>query len=233
MFGSNDNTQAMMGSPTVQNPSMLDNVSPQDFQTSDPQQPQSTPTPVADDSMPAHSLTTDNPFVQDAMPVSAPVMPAPEVELPQVATAAPAPEPVIMGVSTPSDSSTATSPSAPVAPPVVAEESASENDNSSYVEALANDTMPTATASVIEPVDHEKLADMKREALEQLEPLADHIDGTPEDTFKTTMMMIQANDNHTLLEKALDAAKKIEDDKMRAQAMLDIINEINYFSQAQ
>jgi hypothetical protein len=46
------------------------------------------------------------------------------------------------------------------------------------------------------------------------------------------MMMIQANDNHTLLEKALTAAKQIEDDKTRAQAMLDIINEINYFAQA-
>jgi len=45
------------------------------------------------------------------------------------------------------------------------------------------------------------------------------------------MMMIQANDNHTLIEKALDAAKEIEDDKARAQAMLDIVNEINYFSQ--
>ena len=45
------------------------------------------------------------------------------------------------------------------------------------------------------------------------------------------MMMIQANDNHNLLEKALAAAKMIEDDKIRAQAMLDIVNEINYFSQ--
>jgi hypothetical protein len=81
------------------------------------------------------------------------------------------------------------------------------------------------------PVDHQKLADMKQDALTHLEPLTDHLGGTPEETFRATMMMIQANDNHTLLEKALEAAKNIEDDKTRAQAMLDIINEINYFSQ--
>ena len=46
------------------------------------------------------------------------------------------------------------------------------------------------------------------------------------------MMMIQATDDKTLLKKALDAAKKIGDDKVRAQAMLDVINEINYFTQA-
>ena len=45
------------------------------------------------------------------------------------------------------------------------------------------------------------------------------------------MMRIQANDNHTLLEKALNAAKKIEDGSARAKALLDIINEINYFAQ--
>ncbi len=80
-------------------------------------------------------------------------------------------------------------------------------------------------------VDHEGLAAIKKEALGHLEGLSDHIDGSPEEVFKSTMQLIQANDNHTLLQKALDAAKKIEDDKVRAQAMLDIVNETNYFSQ--
>jgi hypothetical protein len=89
-----------------------------------------------------------------------------------------------------------------------------------------------ATPSAAKPADQDHLAGLKQQALNHLETLSDHIEGTPEETFKTTMMMIQANDNHTLLEKALEAAKKIEDDKVRAQAMLDIINEINYFAQA-
>lgn len=88
-----------------------------------------------------------------------------------------------------------------------------------------------ATVTPIGPVDTEHLAGMKQQALEQLEPLVGHLDQTPEESFKTTMMMIQANDNHTLLEQALEHAKQIKDDKERANAMLDIINEINYFSQ--
>lgn len=97
-------------------------------------------------------------------------------------------------------------------------------------------TAPTATISThttptIEPADPKNLAQLKEEALGHLEPLVEHLGGTPEEVFKTTMMMIQANDNHKLIEKALEAARKIEDDKVRAKAMLDIINEINYFSQ--
>jgi hypothetical protein len=96
----------------------------------------------------------------------------------------------------------------------------------------ADDTVTNiSSADDTKPVDHDQLASMKQEALAHLEPLTEHLDGTPEETFKTTMMMIQANDNHTLLNKALEAAKKIENDKARAQAMLDIVNEINYFSQ--
>lgn len=230
MFGMNSSDQASMGSPTVQNPSMLDNVSAQDFQT-----PSTTPATPQDDTT-DHALTSDNPFLQQdtqatqtilpqadpASIPSLPVSPAPQVDVAQT------------------DSSTATSPSAPVAPPVVqlpVEEIKPQDSTESILqEALptkepADTPSDTSTSPANAPIDQDKLADMKREALEHLEPLADHIDGTPEETFRTTMMMIQANDNHLLLQKALDAAKKIEDDKARAQAMLDIINEINYFSQ--
>jgi hypothetical protein len=43
--------------------------------------------------------------------------------------------------------------------------------------------------------------------------------------------MIQASDDQSLIKTAYDAAKQIKDDKVRAQALLDIINEINYFTQ--
>jgi hypothetical protein len=101
-------------------------------------------------------------------------------------------------------------------------------------EPLTEDTPAddTPIAAAMAPADPNQLAGMKQQALEHLEPLVGHLDQSPEEAFKTTMMMIQANDNHTLLEKALEEAKKIEDDKARANAMLDIINEINYFSQA-
>ncbi|QQS19009.1 hypothetical protein IPL68_03075 [Candidatus Saccharibacteria bacterium] len=75
------------------------------------------------------------------------------------------------------------------------------------------------------------LLDLKQQALGQLAPLVDHLDQTPEEKFRTTMMMIQSTDNETLLKDAFEAAKAIPDDKVRAQALLDVINEINYFSQ--
>jgi len=45
------------------------------------------------------------------------------------------------------------------------------------------------------------------------------------------MMMIQAADNRDLIKTAYAAAQAITDDKAKAQALLDIINEINYFTQ--
>ncbi len=232
MFGNNDNQQSVAGTPPAQNPSMLDNVhNPSTKETTAaPATPTEPSTVTQDATQPEHTMTTDNPFVQTAA-TPAPSVPVPEpiadtsttvatgtddgddtndgdnkVKIPDI------PKPV--GVQT----------SGPVIPPSIvstpeedANETTPENKLEDKTEALAIDT--------------NKLADMKKQALDHLEPLVRHLDGTPEETFKTTMMMIQANDNHTLLDKALNAATKITDDKERAQALLDIVNEINYFSQ--
>ena len=89
-----------------------------------------------------------------------------------------------------------------------------------------------STSDVMTTPPSEDLASMKQEALSQLQPLVAHLNQTPEEEFRTTMMMIQANDDQSLLKKAFESAKKITDDKARAQALLDVINEINYFTQA-
>jgi hypothetical protein len=44
------------------------------------------------------------------------------------------------------------------------------------------------------------------------------------------MMMIQSTDDQTLIKDAYEAAQQITDEKARAQALLDVINEINYFT---
>jgi hypothetical protein len=75
------------------------------------------------------------------------------------------------------------------------------------------------------------LADLKQQALGELAPLIDHLDQNAEEKFRTIMMMIQASDDQSKLKDALAAAKAIPDEKARAQALLDVINEINYFSQ--
>lgn len=74
------------------------------------------------------------------------------------------------------------------------------------------------------------LLNLKQHALQDLAPLVGHLDQTPEERFKTTMMLIQASDNSSLVHEAYEAANKIQDEKARAQALLDVVNEINYFT---
>jgi hypothetical protein len=92
---------------------------------------------------------------------------------------------------------------------------------------------PTVTSpvdAVVPAPDTDKLLDIKQQALQQLTPLVGHLEQSPEEKFRTTMMMIQASDNHALVGAAYEAAQQIPDEKVRAQALLDIVNEINYFT---
>ncbi len=96
-------------------------------------------------------------------------------------------------------------------------------------------TTPATTQSVpaANSLDNnqEDLLLIKQQALQQLSPLVDHLEQSPEEKFTTTMMMIQATDDKSLIPSAFETAKLIKDDKFKAQAMLDIVNEINYFTQ--
>ena len=95
-------------------------------------------------------------------------------------------------------------------------------------------TAPVAPASAAPTQTTESnndLMDIKQQALQQLSPLMSHLEQTPEERFRTTMMMIQASDNDSLIKNAYDAALAIPDEKVRAQALLDVVNEINYFTQ--
>jgi len=112
----------------------------------------------------------------------------------------------------------------PVAPAAPATPAPATPADNSYV---AN--TPPATAPVSSLAD-EDLLNIKRSALGELTPLISQLEQTPEDKFKTTMMMIQASDDKSLLQSAYETALKIEDEKFRAQALLDVVNEINYFT---
>ncbi len=90
-------------------------------------------------------------------------------------------------------------------------------------------TEPTTSAS--SPDANEELLEIKQQALQQLTPLVGQLEQSPEEEFRTTMMLIQASDNQELLKKAYQAAQAITDEKIKAQALLDVINEINYFTQ--
>ncbi len=235
MFGLGDSGQAQNDDPA-----MLDNVAklasqPADhveppqlptssqptvsasmFQTSAPADPASGQTQTAavdDNSSTVHIAQPAFDFNDQTTPVQVPTPPTQEpAEQSQIDGM-----PDFGSVSSPVDASSAT-------------------DTSVQENIVDFDSTPLSTqiedSSSQPEINKDHLAGMKQEALEHLEPLVGHLDQSPEETFRTTMMMIQANDNHTLIEKALQAARQIADDKARAQAMLDIINEINYFTQS-
>lgn len=115
-------------------------------------------------------------------------------------------------------------------PEITAQSSVSEPSTSS-------ESTTAPSISNFEPInssnsdDSEELIDLKQQALRSLSPLLSHLDQTPEEKFRTTMMMIQASDDQSLVKTAYDAAQGITDEKSKAQALLDIVNEINYFTQ--
>jgi hypothetical protein len=75
-----------------------------------------------------------------------------------------------------------------------------------------------------------ELYDIKQQALKQLGPLVQHLDQGPQERFETLIMMLRASDDPALIQPAYDAAQAIDDDKKRAQALLDVVNEINYLT---
>ena len=98
----------------------------------------------------------------------------------------------------------------------------------------SDSTSTTVTARPTdEASDSDDLLAIKQQALSQLSPIVNHLDQTPEERFRTTMMMIQASDNQSLIKDAYEAAQQISDEKQKAQALLDIVNEINYFTHPQ
>lgn len=78
--------------------------------------------------------------------------------------------------------------------------------------------------------DNGELDGVKKSALEQLRPLIEKLDLEPADKFDKYLMMLRASDDPALIKPAFDAAQGISGEKEKAQALLDIINEINYIT---
>jgi hypothetical protein len=91
--------------------------------------------------------------------------------------------------------------------------------------------MPSNSPVLSSPSKDDDLMTIKKDALKQLSPLVDQLDQAPDEKFKTILMMIQASDDKSMISSAYEVAQKITDEKTKAQALLDIVNEINYFTQ--
>ena len=74
------------------------------------------------------------------------------------------------------------------------------------------------------------LENVKMEAINELRPLIDKLNLPPEEKFDTYLLLIRCTDDKTLVPPAHDVAKLIEDESRKAQALLDIIKEIDYLT---
>ena len=116
----------------------------------------------------------------------------------------------------------------------------------------ANDdstTGPVAEEPVAEPVMEEpaampvaplpapaadgNLEAIKQDALSELRPLVDKLNLSPEEKFETYLLIIRSTDDSSLLSSAFEAARAIADETVKAQALLDVVKEIEYLSNPQ
>lgn len=116
-------------------------------------------------------------------------------------------------IAPPADSVAAPVVPAPVAPPVAP-------------------ITPPAVAALPTPEPNSDLENIKHDALNELRPLVDKLDLPPEEKFDTLLLLIRSTDDKTLIPAAHAAAQQIPDETRRAQALLDIIKEIDFFGQA-
>ncbi len=89
---------------------------------------------------------------------------------------------------------------------------------------------PTPAVSTPATAADPALDTIKQTALNELRPLVDKLDVSPEEKFDTYLLLLRSTDDKTLIAPAHDAAIAIVDEARRAQALLDIIKEIDYFS---
>jgi hypothetical protein len=74
------------------------------------------------------------------------------------------------------------------------------------------------------------LEGIKKDALNELRPLVDKLDLSPEEKFDIYLLLLRSTDDVALIAPAHATAQKISDESKRAQALLDIIKEIDFLS---
>jgi len=74
------------------------------------------------------------------------------------------------------------------------------------------------------------LETIKKNALTELRPLVDKLDLSPEEKFDIYLLLLRSTDDTTLIAPAHETAQKIGNESKRAQALLDVIKEIDFLS---
>lgn len=119
---------------------------------------------------------------------------------------------------------------APVEPIAETEESVTEP---TVIEAPITEapTAPAVEASVntMNEPNGNSLDDLRQKALRDLRPIVDKVELNDEESFDILLLLIRETDDESLLPRAYEAARQIQDEARRAQALLDVIKETDYF----
>lgn len=126
----------------------------------------------------------------------------------------------------------------PFASPPVAADSSQDaespngviEDNSQLNQTDITTDLPTFSTPSDTSTSSSELDDIKKQALEQLRPLMEKVDLPATEKFDKYLMMLRATDDTSLIQPAFNTAQLITDDNDKAEALVDIINEINYVS---
>lgn len=90
----------------------------------------------------------------------------------------------------------------------------------------------TAKESPVSSDDRtDNLAGIKRQAIDELRPLVGKLSLSAQEKFETYLLLIRSTDDKNLIAPAHEVALQITDEERRAQALLDIIKEIDFLSQ--
>jgi hypothetical protein len=98
------------------------------------------------------------------------------------------------------------------------------------VDPLASPDPDPSPIAHLTDTDNGPLESIKKDALVELRPLVDKLNVSPEEKFDTYLLLIRSTDDKDLIGPAHEAAKAITDETRRAEALLDIIKEIDYLS---
>lgn len=151
---------------------------------------------------------------------------------------------VLAGVSQQSDDASAAEPIVTTPAPTVPEEApatdtetpAAPEEPEPVVPPMPTVPEPSIDVPETPPVPSagsSELDGIKMEALNELRPLVDKLDVPAEERFDTYLLLLRSTDDKELIAPAHEAAKSIADEARRAQALLDIIKEIDFLSQSQ
>lgn len=92
--------------------------------------------------------------------------------------------------------------------------------------------IPPNVNSLGHNVDSGALGDIRLQVISELRPLVNRLDFlAPADKFDTLLLLIRTIDDSSLIPMAHQTAMAIPDEVKRAQALLDILKEIDFFTQ--